>query len=73
MNKHLKHHLRHFMSNAPVALGIILIWRGIWVVLDAVDQLLCGGSHVITASIGIIIGFLFLYYSEDGLKSLERL
>ena len=73
MKVHFKHHLRHFMENVPVALGIILIWRGIWVPLDFLDQWLCSGNHIITAGIGIILGFTLLYYSDEGLKSLERL
>jgi hypothetical protein len=71
--KALKHHLKHFVKNAPIALGIILIWRGVWVALDTLDQLFFGGDHGISAAIGIIVGFVLLYYSEEGLQSLERL
>lgn len=63
----------YFIKNISVAAGIILIWRGIWVILDLVDQVIFGGNPIITAIIGIIIGVLILYLPEKNLKALERL
>lgn len=65
--------LKYFTKNISIAIGIILIWRGIWVLLDLLDYLLFGGGHIITAVVGIIIGILILYIPEHDLKALERL
>ena len=65
--------IRYFTKNVSIAIGIILIWRGVWVLLDLVDQQLFGGSHVITALLGIVVGVLILYLPEKNLKALERL
>ena len=64
---------KYFAKNISIAIGIILIWRGIWVLLDLLDYLLFGGSHIITAVGGIIFGILILYLPEEDLKALERL
>jgi hypothetical protein len=63
----------YFIKNISIAIGIVLIWRGIWVILDIIDRTLFGGNHVITAVGGIIIGILILYLPEKNLKALERL
>ena len=65
--------VKYFTKNVSIAIGIILIWRGVWVLLDLVDQQLFGGSHVITALLGIVVGVLILYHPEKNLKALERL
>ena len=65
--------VKYFTKNVSIAIGIILIWRGVWVLLDLVDQQLFGGSHVITALLGIVVGVLILYLPEKNLKALERL
>jgi hypothetical protein len=69
------HHFgfRYFIKNIWVAIGIVIIWRGIWVLLDLLDQLLFGSNHIVTAIGGIIAGVLILYFSEEGLEALERL
>lgn len=65
--------ISYFIKNISVAIGIILIWRGIWILLDLLDYWLFGGSHIITAIGGIILGVLILYLPEENLKALERL
>ena len=56
-----------------VAIGIILIWRGVWIILDLIDELIFGGNHLATAVGGIIVGILMLYLPDKNLKALERL
>jgi hypothetical protein len=63
----------YFIKNISIAVGIVLIWRGIWVMLDIVDRILFGGGHIVTAVGGIIIGIVILYLPEKNLKALERL
>lgn len=65
--------LSYLLKNVSIAIGIVLIWRGIWIVLDLIDGWLFGGSHIITAVGGIIAGVLILYLPEKNLKALERL
>lgn len=69
------HHFgfRYFVKNISIAIGIILIWRGVWVLLDLLDSVLFGGSHIVTAVGGIIFGIFILYLPERNLQALERL
>lgn len=64
---------RNFSHSLSVAIGLVLIWRGIWLLLDKIDIMLFGGSHYITALAGIIIGFLILYLPDKDLKEIEKL
>ncbi len=68
-----KFDIKYFTKNISVAVGIILIWRGVWIVLDKFDFILFGGNHIVTAVGGIIAGILMLYLPEKNLKALERL
>jgi hypothetical protein len=72
MNKS-KFPLRYFAQNLFIIIGIILIWRGIWYVLDELDKLLFGGSHIWTALIGIILGLVIIYLPDRDLKEIEKL
>jgi hypothetical protein len=61
------------VKNISIVIGLVLIWRGIWYVLDELDTLIFGGSHVWTALGGIIIGLLILYLPDKDLKEIEKL
>ena len=65
--------LSYLVRNLSIAVGIILIWRGIWVLLDLLDFWLFGNNHAVTAVLGIILGIVILYLPDHELKSLERL
>ncbi len=65
--------LRYFAKNISIVLGLVLIWRGIWYVLDEVDKWLFGSSHIWTAVIGIVIGLIILYLPDKDLKEIEKL
>jgi hypothetical protein len=65
--------LGHFARNLFVIAGIILIWRGIWYVLDELDKLLFGGSHIWTALGGILLGLVVIYLPDRDLKEIEKL
>lgn len=73
--KHLhKHGVGYFLKNLGTIVGIVLIWRGIWHVLDAVDIAIIGDeTHLFTAIGGIIVGFLVLYIPDHDLKEIEKL
>lgn len=63
----------YFAKNFSIAIGLVLIWRGIWYILDGLDQWFFGGSHALTALGGIIIGIIILYLPDKDLRNLERL
>ena len=63
----------YFSKNIRTILGIVLIWRGIWYMLDILDRFVFGEKHLPTAVAGIIIGFLLLYLPDRDLKEIEKL
>jgi len=65
--------LSYLGKNLSIVIGLVLIWRGIWYVLDALDLIFLGGNHVVTAIIGIVIGFLILYLPDHDLKEIQKL
>jgi hypothetical protein len=71
--KHRHHTLQYFARNLGIIVGIVLIWRGVWVVLDQIDLWLFGANHLSTAILGIIAGFVLLYLPDRDLKEISRL
>ncbi len=65
--------LSKFSKDFSIVLGIVFIWRGIWYVLDYLDQWIFGGSHFFTAVLAVVIGLLLLYLPDHNFKELERL
>ncbi|HPF95484.1 MAG: hypothetical protein KC582_02675 [Candidatus Magasanikbacteria bacterium] len=68
MNKILK-----LVRQFSIALGILLIWRGLWYALDYVDKIFFNGNSFFTVVGGIIIGILILYLPDGDLKELGKL
>ncbi|OGM91779.1 hypothetical protein A2755_03115 [Candidatus Wolfebacteria bacterium RIFCSPHIGHO2_01_FULL_48_22] len=65
--------IRYLASNLGIVIGLVLIWRGVWYVLDGIDLYLLNGSHVLTAVGGIILGLLILYLPDKDLKEIRKL
>jgi hypothetical protein len=65
--------LEYITTNILIIVGIVLVWRGIWYVLDALDKWLFDGSHTWTSIIGIIVGLVILYLPDKDLKEIEKL
>lgn len=65
--------LRYVLENVSIVVGLVLIWRGIWYVLDGVDEWLFGGSHTWTAVLGIVVGLVVLYLPDKDLKEIGKL
>jgi hypothetical protein len=65
--------VKKFAQTMMTVIGIVLVWRGIWYILDKVDVLFFGGSHLWTAIAGVIIGLLLLYIPDGNLKEIEKL
>lgn len=69
-----KHHtVAYFAKNLGVVLGLVLIWRGIWYVLDWIDLVFFWNNHTWTAVGGIIVGVLILYLPDKDLKEIQKL
>lgn len=68
-----KHIIRYFSESLTVVVGLVMIWRGIWYVLDYFDLTLFGGHHLYTAVGGIVAGLLLLYLPDKDLKELRKL
>lgn len=71
--KHFHHTVGYFARNISVVLGIVLIWRGLWYILDAFDKWLFGGNHFWTGILGVIVGLVILYAPDKDLKELGKL
>lgn len=69
----IKHPLQHLAKNISIVIGLVLIWRGIWYVLDGLDLWLFGSSHTWTALGGIVVGLAILYLPDHDLKEIEKL
>lgn len=73
LKKHPHHGIRYFATNLSVVIGIVLVWRGIWYLLDTLDSILFQGNHIPFAVLGIILGVLVLYLPDKDLKELGKL
>ncbi len=65
--------LGYFAKNLYIVLGVVLVWRGVWYVLDDLDKLLFAGSHLWTAVAGILLGVVLLYLPDRNLVELKKL
>ncbi|OHA88267.1 MAG: hypothetical protein A2653_00825 [Candidatus Zambryskibacteria bacterium RIFCSPHIGHO2_01_FULL_43_25] len=63
----------YLSKNLAIVIGLVLIWRGIWYVLDEIDLVFLGGSHFFTAVGGIILGLAILYIPDHDLKEIQKL
>jgi hypothetical protein len=65
--------ISYITRNVFIVLGLVLIWRGVWYILDAVDLYFFGKSHIVTTIGGVILGFLILYLPDHDLKEISKL
>lgn len=63
----------YFTKNMAIVIGLVLIWRGVWHILDEVDVVFFNGDYFITAVGGIILGLLILYIPDGDLKEIQKL
>ncbi|PIP87243.1 hypothetical protein COW81_01305 [Candidatus Campbellbacteria bacterium CG22_combo_CG10-13_8_21_14_all_36_13] len=71
--KKRKHLLKYFTSELFIVVGLVMIWRGVWYILDEIDIVFFDKSHVWTALGGIVIGLLILYIPDKDLKEIDKL
>ena len=65
--------IQYRAKNFCIVIGVVLIWGGVWYVLDTMDLLIFGGSHMWTAIGGILVGLIILYLPDKDLKEIEKL
>ncbi len=64
---------KYFVRTLSIIVGLVLVWRGIWHLFDAIDIYLLDGNRLWTAVGGIIFGILMLYIPDRDLKEIEKL
>lgn len=72
-NKKIHHSLRYFSKNIIIVISLVMVWRGIWYILDEFDIRFLGGDHAFTAVSGIVLGILLLWLPDHDLKEIEKL
>ncbi len=65
--------IRYFAKNIIVVISLVMIWRGIWYVLDFIDLHVFQNQHIFTAVGGIILGLTLLYVPDKDSKEIEKL
>ncbi len=65
--------IRYFVRTFSIIVGLVLVWRGIWHVLDVIEKTFFGGELLWTGVAGIVIGVLLLYIPDHDLKEIEKL
>lgn len=65
--------LSYLAENLSVVIGLVLVWRGVWHILDGVDMYILDGNKMITAFGGIVLGLLILYLPDKDLKEIQKL
>ena len=65
--------IAYFARNIFIVVGLVLIWRGIWYVLDEIDIVFFGSSHIFTALGGRRIVHIDLYLPDHDLKEISKL
>lgn len=63
----------HLAKSLSVVVGVVMIWRGIWHVLDRLDATVFRGETLYTALGGIVLGLLILYLPDGDVKELDKL
>ena len=56
--------IKSLTKDVSIVIGLVLIWRGIWYVLDELDIWIFSGNHIWTAVGGIFIGLIILYLPD---------
>ncbi len=65
--------LKYFARNLSIVIGLVMIWRGVWYVLDYLDIKFLNGNHTLSAIIGILLGLLILYIPDKDLNEISKL
>jgi hypothetical protein len=65
--------LSYFLRTLSIVVGLVMVWRGVWYVLDQIDVILFGSYNHWTGLLGVLFGILLLYIPDRDLKEIEKL
>lgn len=68
--KHKSSLFKRVRESLMVLIAGVLIWRGIWILLDLFDVLFLEGSHTLSAILSILIGGVLVYVADRNLEDL---
>jgi len=71
MKKHKD--FKYFVRTLSIVIGLVMIWRGVWYVLDYIDIFIFGAYNHWTGLFGFIAGVWLLYFPDHDLKEIEKL
>ena len=63
----------YFLKNIGTLIALVMIWRGMWYLLDGIDYYFFGKNHILSSIGGIIVGLLILYLPDKDLKEIQKL
>ena len=72
MSTSFKRLLRQMVNSLYVIVGVVFVWRGAWVILDAVDHRWFGGNDVLFAVALIAVGIGFMYLHDHRYDRLDH-
>ena len=65
--------INYFAKNIIIVIGLVMVWRGVWYVLDGIDIALFGQYNHWTGLLGIVVGVAILYIPDKDLKEIQKL
>ena len=65
--------IAYIAENISIIIGLVLVWRGVWYMLDGIDMLVFKANHIGTAIGGIVLGLIILYIPDKDLKEIQKL
>ncbi len=65
--------IKYFIKTISIVVGLVLIWRGVWHVLDYLEGRFFGGELLWTGLVGVLVGVVLLYLPDRDLKEIEKL
>jgi hypothetical protein len=68
-----KNVIQYFAKNVIIVIALVMVWRGVWYILDGIDVWLFGSYNAWSGLLGIIIGLIILYFPDNDLKEIEKL
>jgi len=70
----MRHFVKRIAGSMYVVIGVVLIWRGVWILLDKLDFLVFQEHEtLVLAAISILAGLLLLYLHDHKLDELGHL
>lgn len=68
-----KNIINYFAKNIIVVFALVMVWRGVWYILDGIDVWLFGEYSTWSGFLGLLIGLCILYLPDHDLKEIEKL